>query len=71
MLTYEQVFAHGVLPIGSYLFTGLDDLTATETALVNRSRQALAEAAPSMSLLNDPTAFFVVANCFRRRSMPV
>ena len=57
VLTYEQVFAHGVLPIGSYLFTGLDDLTATETALVNRSRQALAEAAPSMSLLNDPTRF--------------
>jgi hypothetical protein len=55
VLTYEAVFETGLLPIGAYLFTGLDELTATETALVMRARQALAEASPSTGRFNDPT----------------
>lgn len=55
VLTYEEVFETGVLPIGAYLFTGLDELTTTETALVIRARHALAEASPSTGLFNDPT----------------
>lgn len=55
VLSYEDVLAQGTLAVGAYLFTGLDDLTPTETALVVRARAALAAASPSVSLLNDPT----------------
>lgn len=55
VLTYEQVFADGSLPMGSYLFTGLDALTETETELVVVARQSLAAASPSTFRLNDPT----------------
>ena len=55
VLSYEDVLAQGTLAVGAYLFTGLDDLTPTETALVVRARAALAAASLSVSLLNDPT----------------
>jgi len=55
VLTYEQVFADGWLPVGSYLFTGLDRLTETETELVVAARHSLAAASPSTFRLNDPT----------------
>jgi len=55
VLTYEQVFEEGLLPLGAYLFTGLDALTRTETELVVAARHALAAASPSTLRLNDPT----------------
>ena len=58
VLTYDDVFDRGELPIGTYLFTGLEELTETESALVGRVRQALAAASPSTSRFNDPVRWY-------------
>ncbi len=54
LLSYEQVFDDGRLPIGAYLFAGLDQITATELEMVTRAREALASASPSTPRFNDP-----------------
>ncbi len=54
LLSCEQVFDNGLFPLGAYLFAGFDQLTRTELDLVTRARNALAEASPSIALLNDP-----------------
>lgn len=58
VLTYEDAFDRGTIPIGAYLFTGLEELTKTESVLVGRVRQALAAASPSTSRFNDPVRWY-------------
>ena len=43
VLTYEDVFEHGSLPLGGYIFMGLDQLTPTERRLVERTHDELAD----------------------------
>lgn len=51
--TYEDLIAERALPLGSYVFAALDQLTVTETELVARIWTTLA-AAGAPRLLNDP-----------------
>jgi hypothetical protein len=54
VLTYDEVFSAGALPLGSYVFSGLDQLTPTGNDLIARGRNALTDAASGLTLLNDP-----------------
>lgn len=54
VLSYEDVFAAGRLPLGACVFMGLDELTPTETLLVARARTRLAGEVPPLPLFNDP-----------------
>jgi hypothetical protein len=54
VLSYEDVFATGRLPLGAWVFTGLDELTRTETLLVARARARLAAEVPALPMFNDP-----------------
>lgn len=54
VLAYEDVLGCGEFPLGNYIFSALEQLTPTETALVVRAREALAQAMPGALLLNDP-----------------
>ena len=53
-LAYEDLFARPELPVGSYVFAALDQLTPTGNEIVARFRRALADVVPGIVLLNDP-----------------
>jgi len=55
VVTYEELIRRRELPLGSYIFSALDQLSPTETEIVVRCREELARAAPDAVLLNDPT----------------
>jgi hypothetical protein len=54
VLTYEDAFDRGTIPVGAHLFTGVEELANTESVLAGRVRQALAAASPSTSRFNEP-----------------
>jgi hypothetical protein len=56
VLCYEDLFAQPDLPIGSYVFAALDQLTPTGNEIVARYVKALAGGMPGIRLLNDPGA---------------
>jgi hypothetical protein len=58
LLTYEGLFAEPELPIGPCVFAGVDQLTPVGRRIVGRCRDALAQAAPEVALLNDPLRTF-------------
>lgn len=52
--SYEDAFAGKPLPVGAYIFAGLDQLTQTEMELVTRLHGKLAEVSPALPRLNHP-----------------
>jgi hypothetical protein len=58
LLAYEALFANPELPIGSYIFAGIDQLTPVGRRIVGQCRDALAKAAADIVLLNDPARTF-------------
>lgn len=52
--SYEDAFAGKPLPVGAYIFAGLDQLTETETELVARFHRVLADVSPALPRLNHP-----------------
>lgn len=54
VMTYHEMFGGSPLPVGAWVFAGLDQLTPTELRLVVRCRARIHTIAPSLACLNDP-----------------
>jgi hypothetical protein len=54
VLAYDDIMARPELRVGTYIFSGLEQLSPTESDIVIRCRQELAQAVPGIVLLNDP-----------------
>ena len=53
-ISYDQILDRGILPLGSYIFAALDQITPTESKLIARAWDLLSEEFPGASLMNDP-----------------
>jgi hypothetical protein len=53
-LTYEEIMARKELPLGSYIFTAIDQLSPTEREITALCWQALSNASSQITLINHP-----------------
>ena len=53
-LTYDDIVARGRLPLGSYIFAAIDELTPTERRIAVRCSEALRRADPGVRVINHP-----------------
>jgi hypothetical protein len=54
ILTYDEIAARRQLPLGTYIFAALDQLTPTETEIAAQCWNELSAASPGVTLLNHP-----------------
>jgi hypothetical protein len=54
LLSYEEIVTERKLPLGSYVFSGIDQLSPTQRDIVARCWQALSQASADITLLNHP-----------------
>jgi hypothetical protein len=55
ILTWDEIVASRRIPLGSYIFVALDQLTPTEREIAVQCWEKLNEAEPSITLVNDPS----------------
>ena len=70
-VTYDDLIAHRQLPLGTYVFGAIDQLTPTETEIAARCCEELTGANSDVRLLNRPTEvlsrYGLLEACFARR----
>jgi hypothetical protein len=54
-ISYHDLIASGRLPLGTYVFGAIDQLTTTETEIISCCCEELTRASPEIRLLNRPT----------------
>jgi len=71
ILTYEEIVARRELPLGTYVFAGIDQLTPTETEIAAQCWKALSSASPEIRLINHPARalrrYQLLRACFERQ----
>src|SRR5713226_7661237 len=55
ILTYEDIVAERALPLGTYIFAAIDQLSPTQTEIAAQCWQELSRASPDIRLINHPT----------------
>lgn len=70
-ITYDDLVTNGRLPLGTYVFGAIDQLTPTETEIASRCCDELTRVSPEIRLLNRPTEvlsrYRLLEACFARR----
>jgi len=70
ILTYEDIVAERALPLGTYIFAAIDQLSPTQTEIAAQCWQELSSASPDIRLINHPTEvlcrYQLLKTCFER-----
>lgn len=70
ILTYEDIVAHREIPLGTYIFAAIDQLSPTETEIALQCWQELSRASRDIRLINHPTEvlgrYQLLETCFER-----
>jgi hypothetical protein len=70
-LTYDDLVANRQLPLGTYVFGAIDQLTPTEIEIASQCCEELTRVSPEIRLLNRPTEvlsrYRLLEVCFARR----
>jgi hypothetical protein len=71
LLSFEEIVLGRKLPLGSYIFSAIDQLSPTQRAVAARCWQALSQASADIALLNRPDEvlcrYELLHTCFRLR----
>jgi hypothetical protein len=71
ILTYDEIVARGEVPLGSYIFVALDQLTATEKEIAVQCCHELSKASSEVTLINHPSEVLLrydfLKACFDRK----